>query len=202
MLKKSAEKVGRRHFIHHEASSGARVVAASQMIMGDNGASNSSWEEMNQEKIGGALNPTASSFSFNPGTTAFVPGGSTSSAPPPPSANDLAAELAAMAAIARGESSEQKKDTGAPAEIKKAVPGEKKESTNNEPKKTVPGEKKESTNTEPVATYTPEELAARKEKITATLAEIDAVRPYFCLLTIPLLPTIPLASHPTPLAIS
>ena len=191
------------------------------MIMGDNGASNSSWEEMNQGKIGGALNPTASSFSFNPGTTAFVPGGSTNStaggsmdsappppgssmnsAPPPPSANDLAAELAAMAAIARGESSEQKKDTGAPAAGKKAVPGEKKEPTNSEPKKTVPGEKKESTNTEPVATYTPEELAARKEKITATLAEIDAVRPYFCLLTIPLLPTIPLASHPTPLAIS
>ena len=112
---------------------------------------------------GGRMNPTAASFSFNPGTTAFLPsvaggagGGDKDVAPP--SANDLAAELAAMAAIARGEAS-------------------KPEASKPEASKPEASKSKEA-RPEPVPAYTPEERAAHKEKVTATLAQIDAVR--FC----------------------
>ena len=129
---------------------------------------------------GSEMNPSAASFSFNPGTTAFVPkdppvegageeeeaegvgaggGAGGGAGHHPPSANDLAAELAAMAAIARGETSSKEAPKEAPKEVSKEVSNVQKESK-----------------PEPVPAYTPEERAARKEKITATLAQIDAVR--------------------------
>ena len=114
------------------------------------------------------MNPTAASFSFNPGTTAFLPsvaggagGGDKDVAPP--SANDLAAELAAMAAIARGEASKPE--------------ASKPEASKPEASKPEASKSKEA-RPEPVPAYTPEERAAHKEKVTATLAQIDAVR--FC----------------------
>jgi len=119
---------------------------------------------------GGRMNPTAASFSFNPGTTAFLPsvagGGDKEVAPP--SANDLAAELAAMAAIARGEAS--KPEASKPEASKP-------EASKPEASKPEASKSKEA-RPEPVPAYTPEERAAHKEKVTATLAQIDAVR--FC----------------------
>ena len=126
--------------------------------------------------VGGGLNPTASSFSFNPGTTAFVPNKAESKAesksvapPPPPSAGDLAAELKAMAAIAKGETESGNSGNSGSS---KEVFDKKTSSTAEVPSKKVPSEQQQQQQQPPVA-YTAEELAARKEKIRATLELID-----------------------------
>jgi hypothetical protein len=80
-----------------------------------------------------------------------------------------------MAAIARGETSSKEAPKEAPKEVSKEAPKEVSKEAPKEAPKEVSNVQKES-KPEPVPAYTPEERAARKEKITATLAQIDAVR--------------------------